>query len=67
MGEGDGFKLRVEVQVRFQEDGEAVEQFAQGSCGCPIPGGVQGQTGQGSGQPDLVVGNLVCGRTMDDL
>ena len=24
------------------------------SCGCPIPGGVQGQAGWGPGQPDLV-------------
>ena len=26
-------------------------------CGCPIPGGIQGQAGCGSGQPGLVVGN----------
>ena len=26
-------------------------------CGCPIPGGIQGQTGCGSGQPGLVVGD----------
>jgi len=25
--------------------------------GCPIPGGIQGQAGCGSGQPGLVVGN----------
>jgi len=25
--------------------------------GCPIPAGIQGQAGYGSGQPDLVVGN----------
>jgi len=24
------------------------------SCGCPIPGGAQGQAGWGSGQPELV-------------
>jgi len=26
----------------FSQDGEAVAQAAQGSCRCPIPGGVQG-------------------------
>jgi len=31
--------------------------FAQGGCGCPIPGGIQGQAGCGSGQPGLVVGD----------
>ena len=30
---------------------------AQGSCGCPIPGGIQGQAGCGSGQPGLLVGD----------
>jgi len=31
-----------------------LEQAAQRSCRCPIPGGVQGQAGWGLGQPDLV-------------
>jgi len=35
-------------------------------CGCPIPGGVQGQVGWGPGQPDLVsdveVGGPACSR-----
>ena len=26
-------------------------------CGCPIPGGIQGQPGCGCGQPGLVVGD----------
>jgi len=34
-----------------------LEQVAQGGCGCPLPGGIQGQAGCGSGQPGLVVGN----------
>jgi len=34
-----------------------VEQVAQGGCGCPIPGGIQGQAGCDSGQPGLVVGD----------
>jgi len=33
-----------------------LEQFAQRDCGSPIPGGIQGQAGCGSGQPGLVVG-----------
>ena len=41
-------------------------QAAQRSCGCPIPGGVQGQVGRGPEQPGLVLGlaagNLDCGR-----
>ena len=36
---------------------DALEQIAQGGCGCPIPGGIQGQAGCGSGQPGLVVGD----------
>ena len=39
------------------EGSEALEQVAQGGCGCPIPGGIQGQAGCGSGQPGLVVGD----------
>jgi len=35
----------------------SLEQVAQGGCGCPIPAGVQGQTGCGSGQPGLLVGD----------
>ena len=39
--------------------GDALEQVAQGGCGCPILGGIQGQAGCGSGQPGLVVGDPV--------
>ena len=39
---------------------------AQRGCGCPVPGGVQGQVGRGPGQPgrvlDMEVGGSVCGR-----
>jgi len=42
-----------------------LEQAAQRGCGCPIPGGVKGQLGWGSGQPGLVlnleVGGPACG------
>jgi len=37
--------------------GDMLEQVAQGGCGCPIPGGIQGQGGCGSGQPGLLVGD----------
>jgi len=44
--------------VCFHSEGsDALEQGAQGGCGCPIPGGIQGQAGCGSGQPGLVVGD----------
>jgi len=35
----------------FSEGGEALEQVSPRSCGCPIPGGVQGQVGWGPAQP----------------
>jgi len=42
----------------------AVVQAVEGGCGCPVPGGVQGQVGWGPGQPDLVldveVGSPAC-------
>ena len=44
-------------EVFHTEGGDALEQVAQVGCGCPIPGGIQGQAGCGSGQPGLVVGN----------
>ena len=39
------------------ECGDALEQVTQGGCGCPIPGGIQGESECGSGQPGLVVGD----------
>jgi len=35
-----------------------LERAAQKGCGCPIPGGVQGQVGWGPGQPGLVNGEV---------
>ena len=35
---------------------------AQRSCGCPIPGGTEGQVGWGPGQPELVGGSPAHGR-----
>ena len=38
---------------------------AQGGCGCPIPGGIQGQAGCGSGQPGLAVGDPAHSREVE--
>ena len=42
----------------------------QRGCGCPEPGGVQGQAGWGPGQPGLVlnveVGGPACGEGVGD-
>jgi len=35
----------------ISEGGDALEQVAQGGCGCPIPGGIQGQAGLMVGDP----------------
>jgi len=61
---------RVTLDVRgkffYQESGEVMEQAAQRGCGCPIPGGFQGQDGWGPWQPCLVlyreVGGPACSR-----
>jgi len=48
---------RFTLDVRkkcFTEGGEALAQSAQRSCGCPLPGNVQGQVGQGLEHPELV-------------
>ena len=39
----------------YNMDGEAMGQVAQRGGGCPIPGDIQDQAGQGSEQPDLGV------------
>ena len=41
------------------------EQVAQGGCGCPIPAGIQGQAGCGSGQPGLLVGDSAHSRGLE--
>ena len=67
----NGFKLRQEIQVRYQEEvfhtegGDTLELVAQGGCGCPIPGGIEGQSGCGSGQPGLVGGDPAHGRGVE--
>ena len=53
-------------EVLYRESGEALAQAAQRCCGCPVPGGVQGQVGWGPGQSGLVldmeVGSPACGK-----
>ena len=53
-------------QVLYQESGEVLERAAHRSCGCPVPGGVQGQVGWGPGQPGLVLDMEVGGRGVGD-
>ena len=48
------------------EGGEALAQVAQRSCGCPIPGSVQGQVGhRGLEQAVLVEGVPARGRGLE--
>jgi len=51
------------------EGGEALAQVAQRSCGCPLPGSVQGQVGWSSERPGLVEDGPAHGRGLepDDL
>jgi len=42
-----------------------LHQVAQGGCGCPIPAGIQGQAGCGSGQPGLLVGDPAHSRGLE--
>ncbi|XP_051493829.1 GPN-loop GTPase 2 isoform X1 [Apus apus] len=62
-GQGGWIKTgRGEMEVGHEEEtlgcegGESLAQVAQGSCGCPIPGSVEGQVGWGLEQPGLVGG-----------
>uniref|UniRef100_A0A8C3KKU6 IF rod domain-containing protein n=1 Tax=Calidris pygmaea TaxID=425635 RepID=A0A8C3KKU6_9CHAR len=67
--EGEGFdtergemELRCGEELVWCEGGESLAQVAPRSCGCPIPGGVQGQVGGGLEQPGLVGGGAAQGR-----
>ena len=48
--------MRYEEEILPHEGGETLAQVAQRSCGCPLPGSVQGQVGQHFEQPGLVAG-----------
>ena len=51
-------RFRLDIRREFfTRGGDALEQVVQGGCGCPIPGGIRGQAGCGSGQPGVVVGD----------
>ena len=39
------FRLDIRRMCFHTEGGDTLEQVAQGGCGCPIPGGIQGQAG----------------------
>ena len=62
-------KIYIKTQQSFNTEGrDTLEQVAQGRRGCPIPGGIQGRAGCGSGQPGLVVGDpaITGGMNLDD-
>jgi len=49
-------EIRDKEEILHSEGGEALTQVSQRSCGCLLPGRVQGQVGRGFEQPDLVEG-----------
>jgi len=53
----------LDIREKFftEKSGEVLEQAAQRGCGCPVPGGVQGQVGWSPVQPCLVLGMEVSG------
>jgi len=53
--------MRSKEEILPCEGGEALAQVTQRSCGCPLPGRVQGQVGRGSAHPGLVEGVPACG------
>jgi len=55
----------VEGNIYFRSNLFYFTFFYQGACGCPIPGGIQGQAGCGSGQPGLVVGDPARSREVE--
>ena len=61
-------QIKYKVEILSYEGGEAPEHV-QRSCGCPVPGIVQGQVGWSSGQLDQVGGNqpTVWGLELDNL
>jgi len=59
MKEG-GFSYKEDIL--YSEVGEVLEQVSQRSCGCPLPGSVQGQVGWGFEHPGLVEGVPAHGR-----
>jgi len=50
--------IRHKEEILHCEGGEALAQVAQRSCGCSLPGSVQGQVGWGFEQPGVGEGVL---------
>jgi len=57
--------IRYKKEILHYESGEALEQVSQRSCGCSLPGNVQGQLGWGFEQPGLVEDVPAHGRAWD--
>jgi len=58
-------QVRQKEEIFPREGGEALAQAAQRSCGCPLPGRVQGQVGRGWEHPGLVEGVPARGRGLE--
>jgi len=54
--------IKYTEEILHHEGGEALAQVTQRSCGCHLPGSVQGQVGWGFEQPGLVEGVPAHGR-----
>ena len=54
-------------EIIDSESGETVEQASRRGGRCPIPGNIQGQAGQGSEQPNLVVDSPAYCRGIDKI
>jgi len=54
--------MKYKEEILPCEGGEALAQVAQRSCGCPLPGSVQGQVGWSFEHPGLVEGVPAHGR-----
>ena len=60
---GNGFRLKkrrldiiIFIFILYNKDSEVLKQIAQGNDRCFVLGDIQGQSEQGSEQPDVVVG-----------
>jgi len=58
------FGLDTGNKFCYCDGGEALAQVAHRSCGCPLPGSVQGQVGRGFERPALMEGVPAHGRVV---